>query len=228
MPIADFEAVLAREIERHNRRDGRRTPLAKGRSFLAVLEESLGASGTLVRRATAAQRRMLLLAAEGVTARKPAGELHVLGNRYWSEDLLDHMGERLTVRFDPQDLGQAIAVYTADNRFLCEADPLGDVAFVDEAAARTHARARKDYLRAVRDQLDAEQRLTIDDVAALAAKADAQQTPRPKAVRLVANGRPAPALQDETFEDFGRGIAAFAEGTLIPFVRKEEGGDEGS
>ena len=32
---------------------------------------------------------MFLLAAEGVTARKPTGEVQLGGNRYWAEPLVD-------------------------------------------------------------------------------------------------------------------------------------------
>lgn len=222
IPIADFKQVLAREIDRHNAKTGRRGGVCAGRSFLQVIADSLSA-GALVTRATAAQRRMLLLAAEGVTARKPTGEIHVLGNRYWSEELLDHMGERLIARFDPEDLTRPVAVYSFDNRFVCEADALGDVAFIDAAAARAWGQAKRDYLRSTREQLDAERRLTLDHVVRLMPGGPAPARPQPKAVRLVAGGRAQPDWDDE--EDFGRGVEAMAAGRLIPFVPRKEEGD---
>lgn len=223
IPIADFKAVLAREVDRHNNKTGRRGGVCAGRSFLQVIADSL-AEGALVTRASPAQRRMLLLAAEGVTARKPTGEIVVLGNRYWSEDLLDHMGERLIARFDPEDLTQAVAVYTFDNRFIGEADALGDVAFIDAAGARAWGQAKRDYLRATKEQVDAERRLTLDDVVRLMPGMPARSAgPQPKVVRLVANGRSQPEPLEGS-EDFGRGVELLAQGAVLPFARKEEGG----
>lgn len=229
VPIAEFEAVLAGEIERHNARPGRRTAACGGTlSFRAALDASLADAGTLVRRATAAQRRMLLLAAEAVTARKPDGAIHLMGSRYWAEELLDHMGERLTVRFDPADLAAPVAVYTGDNRLLCEAEAIGDVLFADAEAARTHARARRDFLRHTKGALDAERRLSIEEAAGLMRRAEPAPAPEPRRIRMVAGGRARPAPErPDAADEFRAGLAALSAGDrsadVIPF-RKEDGG----
>lgn len=225
IPIGDLRALLPSLVDAHNRREGRRSLTAKGRSLQATLEESL-AAGAMVRRATEAQRRMLLLAAEGVTARKPTGELHLMGSRYWAEELLDHMGERLVVRFDPQDLGQPLAVYTLDNRLITVAEPLGDVMFDDASGFRDWARANRDRLRATRDLLDAERRLDVHAAARLLPRGAPPSVDPPPArvVRMVANGRPTREHLAQADEDFGRGVRLLEEGAVLPFARKEEGG----
>jgi hypothetical protein len=223
MPIAEFRALVAAEIAAHNARPGRRTPIAKGRSFLAVLEESLDLPTTLVRRATAAQRRLLLMAAEGVTARKPTGEIQLEGNRYWSEGLSELAGRRVVVRFDPQDLKAGVADYTLDGRFVCEAESIADTGFDDIEAAREHARKRQDFIRLQRQTLQAERRLSIDDLASMLPRVDAPTPPAPRTVKLVVNGAPRPEHHND-LEDFGEGVALFAAGEVVPFTRKEEGG----
>lgn len=224
VPIAEFEAVLKAEVERHNLRPGRRSAICAGKlSFRQALDASLADSGTLVTRATAAQRRMLLLAAESVTARTPDGAVHLMGNRYWSEALLDHVGQRLTVRFDPQNLAEPVAVYTLDNRLIGEAEPQGVVAFNDEGAARRHAHDRKSWLRGQRLQLEAEKRLGLDDYASLLPRIEPAPAPEPRAVRLIANGPPRPIVEDIS-EDFGRGVAWLEQSAVVPFARKEDGG----
>ena len=67
-------------------------------------------------------RRLLLMAAEGVTCLRPTGEVQLAGNRYWADELVDFMGDKVTVRFDPDDLHAPVSVYDAkDGRFICEA-----------------------------------------------------------------------------------------------------------
>lgn len=223
VPISTFEAVMKTEIERHNARPGRRSAVCGGKlSFMQAYERSL-ADGALVRRATAAQRRMLLLAAEGVTATGPSGIITLLGSRYWAEELHDHIGERLTVRFDPQDLAQPIAVYTLDNRLLCEAEAIGNVAFADVTAARQHARARKDWMRGVKLQLDADRRMDVQEAAALMPGHVPAPDPEPRTVRMVANGRPR-VVDDSYDEDFERGVSVLSE-RVVPFGRR---GDDGT
>ena len=130
------------------------------------------------------------------------------------------------MRFDPQDLAAPIAVYTLDNRLICEAEPQGVVAFNDEAAARLHGRARRDWVRGQRMQLDAERRLSLNDLVALDRLSETTSPERPQVVRLVANGRPQP-VEDNFSDKFERAVALFDErsrGGVLAFPRKEDGG----
>jgi putative transposase len=230
IPLDDFRAIVANEIARHNLRTGRRTATAKGRSFAATFKASMEADGALVRRATDAQRRMLLMAAEGVTARKPTGEVHLGENRYWAEPLVELMGKKVVARFDPDDLMAPVAVYTLDGRYLCEAPCIAATGFDDMDAAREHARRKRAWFKAQRELLDLERRMTIDEVARLLPKIDPVEPPPPtKVVRLVAAGAatPKPAAAEELWagaENFGRAARMLEAGTVIPFTRND-GGD---
>ena len=72
MPIEQFRALVHREIVRHNARPGRRGGSCNGRSFAQTFADSYGRDQVAIP-ATPAQRRLLQLAPEGVTCRKPTG-----------------------------------------------------------------------------------------------------------------------------------------------------------
>lgn len=222
VPIAEFRELVEREIAAHNAREGRRTLVAQGRSFLRTLHEAL--PDAMVRKASPAQRRILLLAADSVTARKPSGIIELMGTRYHDEALFQHIGQKLIVRFDPENLSLPIAVYTLDNRLICEAAVIDNVAFDDVGAAREHARAQKQRLKGIKTQLDAERRLDAMDVARLLqGKGDGKATQEPpapasKVTRLVANSKH--RLEWDAADDFARGLQAMSDGDVIPFVPK--------
>jgi hypothetical protein len=227
VPLEVLTAVVAAEIARHNARPGRRAAACAGRSFDETFRASLAAPDSIVRRATAEQRRMFLLAAEGVKAGKANGEVVIAHNRYWAAPLVDLAGSAVTVRFDPDDLSQPVAVYTQDGRFVCDAERIEASRFDDMQAAQAYARAKRTFLKASRDQLEAERRLGIDDVAALMpAPAPLQPIEMPRVVRMVAGGRPESVGEVwDGAAGFGRAVRAMAadgDAAILPF-RKEEG-----
>jgi len=225
VPEAEFRRIVASEIARHNARPGRRSRVANGRSFQQTFDESI-ANGALVRRATEAQRRMLLLAAEGVTVRTPNAVIELMGSRYWAEELGDHMGRKVVARFDPENLAEPLAVYTLDGRFICAAEAIGDVAFNDATAAQDHARKRGDFLRKQKAALEAGRRLDIAEIAAMLPTASAPEAKPPKITRLVAAVGGARGGDWGGSDDFGRGVALLAEGQVLPFSRPSSDEDE--
>jgi len=165
VPIEDFERLAASEIHAHNARPGRRAAVCGGRSFDQTFTESYRQAP--IRKATAVQRRLWLLAGEGVYARKPGGQVELLGNAYWSEALTRHAGTRLVVRFDPQRLHEPVHAYTLDGRYIGPAECIQQAGFNDLDAARTHAKARADFRKANKAARDAARRMEAADVAAL-------------------------------------------------------------
>ena len=115
---------MTAQIELHNAKAGRRGYGMNGRSFNQVFADHAPDIG--FRRASVEQRRLFLLAAEGVTARKPDGRIELFDNRYWCDELAGRVGEKLIVRFDPQALHDGVAIYTLDNRFIAHAERLDD------------------------------------------------------------------------------------------------------
>jgi putative transposase len=229
IPIAEFEVLVARQIARHNLRCGRRTATAQGRSFAETFRASFEDKATLVKRATPAQLRELLLAAEERTARAPDGSVHLGDNRYWHEALVEQIGRKVVLRFDPLSLFLPVAVYARDGRFLCEAECIERTGFNDMAAARAHAQRKRAYLRKLRELRELELTLSIDDLARALPAPEPPPPPAPGVVKLVANG--APRARDEGWDDatvasFARGARMLDDGQVLPFTRasKAEGG----
>ena len=183
VPIDLFLTVLAQEIAAHNARKGRRSAVCQGRSFDETFNESY-ARGP-VKKATAEQRRLWLLAAE-VSSAKTNGEITLATdrrNRYWSAELADHAGRDLTVRFDPQAMHDKVYVYTHDGRFICEAKCIEAAGFNDTEAAREHSRARNQFKRAARDMLTAERKMDAVEAAKLLPGVAPGELPQARVVR---------------------------------------------
>lgn len=216
VPYEVFAAVFAEEVRAADARVGRRSATCAGRSIDETFQDSYRT--TIVRWAAAEQRRWWLLAAEGVTARAPTGEVHLMGNRYWCDALTAHIGRKLIVRFDPAHLHRPLSIFSLDNRFLGEAACIDDTGFLNHDEARTQARAVRDWVRANRELLSAERKLSIDQVAALLPQLpdDGAPVAPPAVVRPVfglANGTtgladepPAAAEDEATMLNFRRGV----------------------
>lgn len=228
IPIADFRAFVAEEINRHNQRTDRNTETAKGRSFLEVFQESMAKPETLVAMPTEAQRKLWLLAAEQVPAQRGSGEIHLHGTRYWCTGLNQWAGKKLTVRYDPQNLHKPVSVYDLKDRFLFEAEAISDVRFDDVEQSRLHARKRSAYMKAVKTQTDIERDMELAELSRL------QPDPAPhpdmpkKKVRRIAVGNAAlkPATDSETQTDFNENLAKamklMADGNVLPFRKSDE------
>lgn len=223
VPIDTFRQLVAAEVAAHNAQSGRRSEMAKGRSFDETFEESY--ADAIVRWPSEAQKALWLLAAEQMRTQKGSGEIHMLGNRYWAPALNAHQNERVVVRFDPDNLHEAVRVYDASDRFICAADCVSDVGFYDIRAAREQARNETAYLKALKDEQAALAALSPDQLGDLYGGGkvpDEATPPQPKIKRLaVAGGRPrsqqvpqpvdAPDTQE--FEDaFANGLRLIAGG----------------
>jgi putative transposase len=226
IPIAKFLDVVADGIAEHNARPGRQGQVARGRSFLQVYEDSLAQAGTLIRRATAAQRALWLLVSEPRTVTRPDAHIEIGGNRYWSEALIDHMGDRVLLRFDPDALHEPVQVCRLDGSYLCDAPCVERGGFLDIAAAERQARLKKQFIRAVRERAEAERGLSIDAIADMLPATEPAPVPEPRVIAPVfgnAARKMAPAPQSETREDLD---AAFSASVARLADYRLRGGDE--
>lgn len=164
---AELVKLVDEGIAEHNARDGRRTETTRGRSFDATF--AAGLSRTAVRRATDEQRRLWLLAAEGVAVRE-TGHVAIAGNLYWGEDVAAMAGRKVVVRFDPDRLDAPVSVYTLGGELVGSAER-SIARFDDMDAAKSHARANRQRLRAARDLLAAERRMGAIEASQLLAAA---------------------------------------------------------
>lgn len=163
--LEDFLKVLASEINVHNDRTGRTAKVCRGRSFRETFSESYIKAP--ITKATEEQRRLWLLAAEGVTVNSRDGSLKLFGNRYWADFLHLHLGETVAARFDPDFLHDGLHIYRLDGAYLGHAPVVEAAGFDSAEKAQEHNRARKAWLRAARQMAEAEVRMSAAKVAEL-------------------------------------------------------------
>ena len=180
LPLAEWLAIMEAEVAAHNARPGRRGAHFAGRSFDQVFADSMRTAS--VRRATAEQRRLWLLAAEQVTVSRADGSI-CLGrgpqgdNRYWSEALLPYMGEKVTVRFDPQNLHAAVHVYSPTGTYIGEAECTWRQGFATTERGQAYHRARGQFEKATKAALKAKQ--AMDELSAAERVPDVVPPPVP-------------------------------------------------
>ena len=200
-----FKDFVDGQIAEHNARQGRKTETAKGRSFDDVFSASLAENDTIVRWPTAEQRDLWLLMAEEITAQRGSGEIHLLGNRYWSPAMVEFAGRKVHVRFDPDNLAKDIKVYDRKGRLLTQAQAMGDVDFLDADAAQRHARLRGEFQKTNRKLRDMHVALKPDQLGQLyAPNAKPETAPqRPAVTRLATRGNAALKAEqwDQEHED---------------------------
>jgi putative transposase len=210
VPFELFAQVVAQGVAEHNARVGRKTKVAAGRSFDQTFKESYEKSEP--KKATAEQRRLWLLAAEGITAAKVDGSIKLLGNRYWSEFLHEHRGQKLVIRFDPQQLHQEMHVYRLDGSYLGAAKCIEAVGFFDTAAGRDHAQTRGRFVKATKAAREALIKMTPVQAAKLLPEIEEPEPAESKVVRPVFATRGNAALQPRHQEDDDPQDAAMAQG----------------
>jgi putative transposase len=186
IPVDELMRVIGDCVVQHNNRLKRDTRVCGGRlSFRQAFDASYAKA--MIRKCSAEQRQYFLLMAESLTVRAPDASLYLMGNRYWSADLVSLIGKKVTVRFDPDRLQEDLQVYTTDDRLICRAACVAAVGFNDLKAAQDHSRNRRAWMRAVREVSERERGMSIDQVAA---QMDAMTTerlppPAPSVIRLV-------------------------------------------
>ena len=201
---ADWETfldVVATCVREHNARPGRRTEAAAGRSFDETWTEGL--AGTVVRRITAKQARIVLLsparvrvARDGTVTLRAGSVPHRPANRYYHPDLLERAGQALVARFDPDRLHDPVQIFDEQGRWLVEAECLLPVGWRDIASAREYQRLRRQMERnaraalARRRDMDALLKRSIGET-----EDGSIERRRPAAVRMV-NGPEMPELPD--------------------------------
>jgi hypothetical protein len=219
IPLAEFEAVVAREIAAMNAKGGRKTETAQGGSFDDAFNRSI-AAGAAVGRATEAQMRMALLTADRVRADRKTGAVTFAGNRYWAPGMSVHAGALLTIRFDPERLHGAIWAYDAREQLIGQLDLWEASGFDDLGAARKTAKMMSEHRRRVRAAVESEALIEAHEVERqlAAIEADTTAAPAPVVVRAVTRGRgtraPAAAAlkpAEDFMTRFSAGLAPEAE-----------------
>ena len=168
VPLEEFLEIVAEGIELHNICADRRSEVAFGRSFAEVFDESY--ANAPIRKATAAQRRMWLLGAEGVTVNSKTGTIKFMGNVFFDPVLHEHLGQKVIARFDTQNLWDGLHIYTMQDRYIGHAACREKVGFFDIEQGRLQNRARAAWLKSEKEALRAMQ---LEDAAELGRRLDA-------------------------------------------------------
>lgn len=221
VPLDDFVKIVGQGVALHNAKEGRRTKVAAGRSFLQTFQESYAKSP--IKKAAPEQKRLWLLAAEGVTARAPDGAVYLMENRFWDEFLHAYIGKKVVVRFDPQALHEGVHVYRLDGAYVGFAECQHAVGFNSVEAAQEHGRKRRRWLKATKEALELERSMQPDELAALLPDVEAPEPVESKVTRPMFNGNAAlkqapQAVHDEEVDTF---MDAFSAGVVQLFNKQK-------
>ncbi|AJY46501.1 transposase domain-containing protein [Martelella endophytica] len=229
IPLEEFRMHVAAQVAEHNAQPGRRSETCNGRSFDETFEESLAKPTSIVRWPTAAQRSLWLLASEAIKAAKGNGMIHFQKNRYWSPELTQYAGKKITVRFDPDNLHQPVKVYDLDDRLICAAECLDDTGFGDIAKAREHGKNRSAYLKAQKAALAAKKKLTARELGEIIYRGEKPEAPspvepqRPAVTRIATVPQMKPQQQEDEIdfeESFSRAMSMIrGDGGVIKFPK---------
>ncbi|OWV30166.1 transposase domain-containing protein [Halomonas campaniensis] len=158
-----FAEVLADRIRAWNAKTGRRSEACGGQlSYAQAFDDSYQRNTHRIRRATAAQRRMWLLAAESVLVQRDSSMSLSVGsgpqgkNRYGADCLINYIGKRVVVRFDPDQLHEQVHVYQNDGRYIGTADCIHAAGFGDTSKGREWRRLHTQRLKAGKQAKQAE------------------------------------------------------------------------
>ncbi|MEZ8655726.1 transposase domain-containing protein [Vibrio splendidus] len=209
----DFLQAIAKGVEMYNARENRNTEVCKGfMSFNQAFNASYETAA--IRKATTDQLQMMMLQAEAVRVSKhgtisldAGGSLKGRKNRYYSESMMNHVGQKLVARFDPLKLHESIEVYTLNGVRICTAECLDKTGFGDTQAAREHKRKRTQFTKANKIAAQAQTEMDALEVAAMMKPLEEEVLPETKVVepfRPVSIGNTAAkaiALEDED-EDY--------------------------
>ncbi len=193
--LEEFLDIVAHGVAMFNAKDKRQRETCMGvKSFDQVFAESYG--NALVRKATAEQRRLWMLAAESIRVNQQGtfkleagaikGETTRRANRYGGNDeLLQIRGQKIIIRFDPDDLHNEVHCYTLDNRYICTAECIEAASFNDTNTARTHTRERRRWMKATKVAATASKRMSELEAQALMPNVQPPEAPDSKVVRPV-------------------------------------------
>lgn len=185
-----FVEVLAQQITHWNAKAKRRTEICAGvKSFDDAFNESYQRNADKIRRPTEAQQRLWLMEAESVLVQKDgAVQLAIAAgpngkNRYGADFLIEHVGKRVVVRFDPDNLHDEIHVYQLDGRYLGAADCIHAAGFGDSTKGREWRKQLKRRTKAAKLATEAETRMTALEAAEYLPTPDDTPEPQTNVVR---------------------------------------------
>lgn len=178
IPIAQFRELVAQQVAFHNARQGRRTEAAAGRSLDETFLASYNAS--TISRATQDQLCYALYESRESKCHKDHGAVELFRNVYHTPEMVELRGQKVIVRFDPENLHSSVFIYRRTGEYLCEAPILHKVGFLDQQGAVEQGKAEANVRKQARKLVEAQNLLTERRMAELAKASDEPDAPAPK------------------------------------------------
>lgn len=204
----EFVAVMEAEIHAWNIREKRRTEMCAGMySFAQVFNKDYEANAHRIPKPAPAQRRLLMLTAEQVTVQRDATiNLSISAgpggrNRYGADELIEFVGKKVAVRFDPADMHGKVYVYDNSNRYICEADCIEAAGFGDTTKGREWRKLRTQRLKNAKEQLAAHRRMTALEASAYMPETPPAPEPKTNVSRGVFQDKPQQKVVGSDLDD---------------------------
>ena len=164
---------------------------------------------------------MWLLTAEAVRVQHDATVSLSVGagadgkNRYGSDRLVEYVGQKIVVRFDPDKLHESVFLYQADGRFIGEADCIHAAGFGDSSTGREWKRLNKQRLKSTKAAAQAEASMSIIEASRYLPEPETPEAPQSSAVtrgdfrsgKRVVNSDVEEVGSDERDSQFARGVS---------------------
>lgn len=179
VPIDEFLVVLDECVAEHNARPGRRSPTCMGRSFDDTFEASY--ADAPVRKATEEQQRLWLMGQDVKKLHAKNGRVSLFENVYWSDWMSEAAGQKVILRFDPEDLHAGLYVYSLAGSYLGYAACQQKVGFFSAAAGKEEARRVAAFKRRHKAALEAQVTLSPRDVGKLLTNIERNTATAPEA-----------------------------------------------
>lgn len=137
-----------------NARTGRRGEGLNGQSYDQVFNETYAGRVAGGRQPELAewQRASLYMASEAVKVK--GWEVKFAGNVFIADELIEHSGKKIILRFDPENLQETAWAYTLSGDFIGPVACQQKTGFADQAAAQEHARLDAKRRRETKRLLD--------------------------------------------------------------------------
>jgi len=164
VPIEQFLRVLEEGIGEHNARLGRLTDNALGRSFDETFNASYATAP--IKKATTEQRRLWLMGQEVKTMNRSHGLIKVHQNEYWSDWMNECAGQKVIVRFDPEDMHAGVYLYELSGEFMGFAECKVKAGFFSLEDAQATARQTSKFKRMHKKLLKEVRPMGVDQIAA--------------------------------------------------------------
>lgn len=148
VPLEVFAGVVREAVADHNQKTGRDAGMCNGRSYAQTFADLYQQAS--VRMATDAQLRLLLMDSRPLKV-STDGRIRLYGNDYWAAHLAKHIGKRVVVRFDPDNLHAGVHVYEPAGGYILHAPPVRVAGFNDKAAAEARTKELAAQRKALRD-----------------------------------------------------------------------------